>query len=168
MTTPHPLLARRLAGTGMSVFSEMSALAAEHHAVNLGQGFPDFPGPPWIKAVAEEAIAGDVNQYAVSHGAPALRQALAAFVEFTEQEVTGEVRVRLFKGRAEAVSRRSPRSLYRQDLATFGQGMAYDHQDAEGFIRLFGLPERVRALTREKAGDAARGGTRGEPAGVKR
>jgi argininosuccinate synthase len=101
-----------------------------------------------------------------------LRQALAAFVEFTEQEVTGEVRVRLFKGRAEAISRRSPRSLYRQDLATFGQGMAYDHQDAEGFIRLFGLPERVRALTRqgagEKAGEAARAGQRGEPAGAKR
>ena len=79
-----------------------------------------------------------------------LRQALAAFVDETEKEVTGEVRVRLFKGRAEAVGRRSPRSLYRQDLATFGEGMAYDHKDAEGFIRLFGLPERVRALTRDR------------------
>jgi argininosuccinate synthase len=79
-----------------------------------------------------------------------LRQALAAFVEHTEAEVTGEVKVRLFKGRAEAVGRRSPRSLYRQDLATFGTGMAYDHKDAAGFIRLFGLPERVRALTRER------------------
>jgi argininosuccinate synthase len=78
-----------------------------------------------------------------------LRQALAAFVDYTEKEVTGEVKVRLFKGRAEAIGRRSPRSLYRQDLATFGEGMAYDHQDAEGFIRLFGLPERVRALTRD-------------------
>ncbi len=78
-----------------------------------------------------------------------LRQALAAFVEHTEAEVTGEVKVRLFKGRAEAVGRRSPRSLYRQDLATFGAGMAYDHKDAAGFIRLFGLPERVRALTRD-------------------
>jgi len=77
-----------------------------------------------------------------------LREALAAFVAYTEREVTGEVKVRLFKGRAEAIGRRSPRSLYRQDLATFGEGMAYDHQDAEGFIRLFGLPERVRALTR--------------------
>jgi argininosuccinate synthase len=82
-----------------------------------------------------------------------LRQALAAFVDFTEQEVTGEVRVRLYKGRAEAVGRRSPRSLYRQDLATFGEGMAYDHKDAAGFIRLFGLPERVRALTRESVGE---------------
>jgi argininosuccinate synthase len=79
-----------------------------------------------------------------------LREALAAFVDETEKEVTGEVRVKLYKGRAEAVSRRSPRSLYRQDLATFGEGMAYDHQDAAGFIRLFGLPERVRALTRDR------------------
>jgi argininosuccinate synthase len=83
-----------------------------------------------------------------------LRQALAAFVAYTEKEVTGEVKVRLFKGRAEAIGRRSPRSLYRQDLATFGEGMAYDHQDAEGFIRLFGLPERVRALTRTDAESA--------------
>ncbi len=81
-----------------------------------------------------------------------LRLALASFVDFTEQEVTGEVRIRLYKGRAEAVGRRSPRSLYRQDLATFGEGMAYDHKDAAGFIRLFGLPERVRALTRESGG----------------
>ncbi len=82
-----------------------------------------------------------------------LREALAAFVEFTERDVTGEVALRLYKGSAIAISRRSPRSLYRQDLATFGTGMAYDHKDAEGFIRLFGLPERVRALTRDvKAG----------------
>ena len=88
-----------------------------------------------------------------------LRQALAAFVDFTEQEETGEVQVRLFKGRAEAIARRSPRSLYRQDLATFGEGMAFDHKDAAGFIRLFGLPERVRALTRELLE---------EPAGVRK
>jgi argininosuccinate synthase len=87
----------------------------------------------------------------------ALREALAAFVDFTEQEVSGEVRVRLFKGRAEAIGRRSPRSLYRQDLATFGTGMAYDHQDAEGFIRLYGLPERVRALTREQLAQEVEG-----------
>jgi argininosuccinate synthase len=78
-----------------------------------------------------------------------LREALAAFVDETEKEVTGEVRIRLYKGQAEPVGRRSPRSLYRQDLATFGQGMAYDHADAGGFIRLYGLPERVRAMTRD-------------------
>jgi argininosuccinate synthase len=78
-----------------------------------------------------------------------LREALAAFVDETEKEVTGEVRLRLYKGQAEPVGRRSPRSLYRQDLATFGEGMAYDHADAGGFIRLYGLPERVRAMTRD-------------------
>jgi argininosuccinate synthase len=79
-----------------------------------------------------------------------LREALGAFVDETEKEVTGEVRIRLYKGQADAVGRRSPRSLYRQDLATFGQGMAYDHAHAEGFIRLYGLPERVRAMTRDR------------------
>ncbi|HET7747428.1 MAG TPA: argininosuccinate synthase [Vicinamibacteria bacterium] len=81
-----------------------------------------------------------------------LRESLAAFVEATQKDVTGDVRVRLFKGRAEAVARRARRALYREDLATFGQGMSYDHKDAEGFIRLFGLPQRVRALVREKSG----------------
>ncbi len=79
-----------------------------------------------------------------------LREALAAFVDETEKEVTGEVRLRLYKGRAEPIGRRSPRSLYREDLATFGEGMAYDHADAGGFIRLYGLPERVRAMTRDE------------------
>jgi argininosuccinate synthase len=81
-----------------------------------------------------------------------LRNALAAFVDFTQEEVTGDVRLRLFKGSVTAVGRRSPRSLYREDLATFGEGMKYDHKDAEGFIRLFSLPERVRAITREGRG----------------
>ncbi len=80
-----------------------------------------------------------------------LREALEAFVERTQRDVTGDVRVRLHKGRAEAVGRRAAHSLYRQDLATFGEGMAYDHQDAAGFIRLFGLPTRVQALAREAA-----------------
>ena len=81
-----------------------------------------------------------------------LRNALAAFVDFTQAEVSGDVRLRLFKGSVTAVGRRSPRSLYREDLATFGEGMKYDHKDAEGFIRLFSLPERVRAITREGRG----------------
>src|SRR5687768_5514324 len=97
-----------------------------------------------------------------------LRQALAAFVDETEKEVTGEVKVRLYKGKAEAIGRRSPRSLYRQDLATFGTGMAYDHKDAEGFIRLFGLPERVRALTRDAKPRAAAAAAKKETTGAPR
>jgi aspartate/methionine/tyrosine aminotransferase len=55
----------------------MSRLAVQHNAVNLGQGFPDFPGPDFVKAAAKAAIDADLNQYAVSHGAPRLRAAIA-------------------------------------------------------------------------------------------
>lgn len=71
-------MAARVAGFGTSIFSEMSALARAHGAVNLSQGFPDFASPEWIRAAAEQAIAADLSQYAVSHGSPRLRQALAA------------------------------------------------------------------------------------------
>lgn len=67
----------RVRGFGTSVFSEMSRLANQHGAVNLGQGFPDFPGPPFVKEAAKAAIDADLNQYAMSHGAPRLRAAIA-------------------------------------------------------------------------------------------
>ncbi|MFQ5859063.1 MAG: methionine aminotransferase [Anaerolineae bacterium] len=70
-------IAGRLAGIGATIFAEMTALAQKHGAVNLGQGFPDFPGPHWIKEAAKRAIDGDVNQYAVGHGAQNLREQLA-------------------------------------------------------------------------------------------
>lgn len=68
----------RVRGFGTSVFTEMSRLAVEHQAVNLGQGFPDFPGPDFVKEAAITAIRADQNQYAPSHGTPRLRAALAA------------------------------------------------------------------------------------------
>lgn len=68
----------RVAGFGTSVFSEMSRLAVQHKAVNLGQGFPDFDGPPEIARAAIDAIMGGVNQYAVGQGNPLLRAAIAA------------------------------------------------------------------------------------------
>lgn len=71
-------LARRAAGFGTTIFTEMSALALEYGAINLGQGFPDFPGPAFVKEAAAAAIAGDVNQYAPMPGLPHLRQAVAA------------------------------------------------------------------------------------------
>ncbi len=74
-----------------------------------------------------------------------LRQALDAFVGSTQRTVTGTVRVRLFKGMCTAVARQSPYSLYSRDLATFEAGGDYRHADAEGFIRLFGLPAAVFA-----------------------
>ena len=55
----------------------MSRLANQYGAVNLGQGFPDFPGPSFVKEAAKAAIDADLNQYAVSHGAPRLRAAIA-------------------------------------------------------------------------------------------
>jgi argininosuccinate synthase len=75
-----------------------------------------------------------------------LREALDAFVNSTQGPVTGEVRLKLYKGNVIPVGRRSPFSLYREDFATFGQEDVYDQSDAEGFIRLFGLPLKVRAL----------------------
>jgi aspartate/methionine/tyrosine aminotransferase len=70
--------AQRVAGFGLSVFGKMSLLAQRHQAINLGQGFPDFPGPALIKEAAQAAIAADLNQYPPSPGWPRLRQALAA------------------------------------------------------------------------------------------
>src|SRR5258706_6074603 len=71
-------LARRVAGFGTTIFTEMSALAVQHSAVNLGQGFPDFPGPDFVKQAAHAAINADLNQYAPMPGLPHLRQAVAA------------------------------------------------------------------------------------------
>ena len=71
-------LARRLAGIGGTIFTEMSALARKYGAVNLGQGFPDFPGPDWVKEAAKQAIDADINQYAIGYGAESLRRQLAA------------------------------------------------------------------------------------------
>ncbi len=75
-----------------------------------------------------------------------LREALDAFVQSTQASVTGTARLKLYKGSVILVGRKSPMSLYREDYATFGQDDVYDQKDAQGFIRLFGLPLKVRAL----------------------
>ena len=75
-----------------------------------------------------------------------LRESLAAFVDSTQGPVTGLVRLKLYKGNIIPVGRKSQFSLYREDFATFGQEDVYDQSDAEGFIHLFGLPLKVRAL----------------------
>jgi argininosuccinate synthase len=76
-----------------------------------------------------------------------LREALDRFIETTQETVTGDVLVRLFKGTVQAVGRRSPFSLYSEQFATFGEDDVYKQADAEGFIRLFGLPQKIRHLT---------------------
>ena len=75
-----------------------------------------------------------------------LREALDAFVDATQGPVSGEVRIKLYKGSVIPVGRRSKLSLYREDFATFGQEDVYDQSDAEGFIHLYGLSLKVRAL----------------------
>jgi argininosuccinate synthase len=75
-----------------------------------------------------------------------LREALDAFVKVTQRNVTGDVRLKLFKGSAMLVGRRAARSLYNSDIASFTMSETYNQADAEGFIRLFGLPLKVHGL----------------------
>ena len=77
-----------------------------------------------------------------------LREALDAFVETTQKDITGSVKLSLYKGNVAVVGRESEYSLYRTDLAGFTMGENYDQKDAEGFIRILGLPARSRAPAR--------------------
>lgn len=75
-----------------------------------------------------------------------LREAVQAFVEKTQEYVTGEVKFKLYKGNIIKAGTTSPYSLYNESIASFTTGDLYDHHDAEGFINLFGLSLRVRAM----------------------
>jgi argininosuccinate synthase len=75
-----------------------------------------------------------------------LREALSAFVDSAMQTVTGTTRMKLYKGNCTPAGVKSPYSLYSQDFATFDEDDVYNQKDAEGFINLFGLPLKVRAL----------------------
>ncbi len=75
-----------------------------------------------------------------------LRTALDAFVQSTEQKLTGTVRLKLYKGNVILAGRKSPHSLYREDYVTFDEDDVYNQADAEGFIKLFGLPMKVAAM----------------------
>ncbi len=98
------LLAQRVAGFGTTIFTEMSALAVQHSAVNLGQGFPDFPGPDFIKRAAADAVAADLNQYAPMPGLPHLRQAVAAQWEREQgRAVDWQTEVSVTSGATEAL-----------------------------------------------------------------
>ncbi|MBW4697408.1 MAG: argininosuccinate synthase [Aphanocapsa lilacina HA4352-LM1] len=77
-----------------------------------------------------------------------LRGALDGFIDFTQQRVSGIVRLRLHKGTATVVGRKSPYSLYDGDLATYSEGDSFDHKAAEGFIYVWGLPTRIYAQVR--------------------
>jgi len=79
-----------------------------------------------------------------------LREALDAFVNVTQHNVSGQVRLKLFKGRCTLAGVTSPNSLYQTNLASFKMGAEYNPTDATGFIRLFGLPARVAAMVNKK------------------
>ena len=81
-----------------------------------------------------------------------LREALTAFVDSTQETVTGTVKLKLYKGNIMSAGAKSPYSLYNQEFVTFEEDHVYNQADAEGFINLFGLPRKVRALMQEKAG----------------
>lgn len=80
-----------------------------------------------------------------------LREALSAFVDSTQETVTGTVKLKLYKGNIMAAGAKSEYSLYNQEFVTFEEDHVYNQADAEGFINLFGLPLKVRALMQEKA-----------------
>lgn len=83
-----------------------------------------------------------------------LRQALSAFVDSTQETVTGEVRVKLYKGNIISAGAKSKYSLYNEQIASFGDSKElYNHHDAEGFINLFGLPLKVRAMMLQENGE---------------
>ena len=81
-----------------------------------------------------------------------LREALSAFVDSTQQTVTGSVRMKLYKGSCTPAGTTSPYSLYDEDIATFDADEVYDQKDSAGFINLFGLPLKVRANMKRKNG----------------
>jgi argininosuccinate synthase len=85
-----------------------------------------------------------------------LREALDAFVQITQELVTGTVRLKLYKGNIIIAGRKSPFSLYREDYASFGEEDVYNQKDAEGFIALFGLPMKVEALLNIDGGGQSR------------
>jgi len=80
-----------------------------------------------------------------------VREALDAFVQVTQQNVTGTARLKLYKGSVTIVGRKSKYSLYREDYASFGEENVYNQADAEGFIKIFGLPVKIEALMQQQA-----------------
>jgi argininosuccinate synthase len=79
-----------------------------------------------------------------------IREAIDAFIDMTQRNVSGSVRLKLFKGRCSLAGIKSPKSLYRPDLASFKMGAEYNPTDATGFIRLFGLPMKVAGIVNRK------------------
>jgi N-succinyldiaminopimelate aminotransferase len=103
--TRSPELASRLQGSGTTVFAEMSALALATGSINLGQGFPDYPGPPEVLDVARAAIGTAADQYPPGPGIPELREAVADHRRrFTGQGYDPDTEVLVTAGATEALA----------------------------------------------------------------
>ena len=104
MDAPHLRTARRTHGFTESVIREMTRVAREHHAVNLAQGFPDFPAPTLLKEAACKAVMDDVNQYAITWGSAPLRDALERkYRDWYGMEVDGAREITVTCGATEAM-----------------------------------------------------------------
>lgn len=86
-----------------------------------------------------------------------VREAIAAFVNSTQKDVTGTVKIKLYKGSAIPVASKSPYSLYSEEFATFSKDEVYDQSDAEGFINLFSLPLKIRAIQKQQQSGEVKG-----------
>ena len=114
---PPPLSARRFQSARIgefreSVIREMTRLALKHGAVNLAQGFPDFPAPADLKAAAQKAIADDFNQYPITWGIKPFRDAICqSYKRFYNLDIDPEREVTVCCGATEGMIASSPRSL---------------------------------------------------------
>src|SRR3954447_11219636 len=103
--TRVPYLSARLQGFGTTIFAEMSALAVATGSINLGQGFPDYPGPPEVLDVARAAIGTGADQYPPGPGIPELREAIADHRRrFTGQSYDPDTEVLVTAGATEALA----------------------------------------------------------------
>ena len=114
------------------IITELNALGGKH-----GIGIVD---------IVENRVVGMKSRGVYEPPGGTIREAIQAFVDVTQQYVTGEVKFKLYKGNIIKAGETSPYSLYSESLASFTTGELYDHHDAEGFINLFGLPLKVRAM----------------------
>lgn len=85
-----------------------------------------------------------------------LREAISAFVDKTQEQVTGTVKMKLYKGNALPVASKSDYALYSEEFATFSADEVYNQHDAEGFINLFSLPLKIRAIQKEQLGGGSK------------
>ena len=116
--------------------------------VGLAEFFPlgAYVGEATVKEETIETILKYAEMIYEGKWFTPLREAIQAFVTSTQEYMTGEVKFKLYKGNIIKAGTTSPYTLYNESLASFTTGDLYDHHDADGFITLFGLPLKVRAM----------------------